>query len=49
MTATDRHAAPTHRTRRTLIVLAKISLAAAILGYLLVQVQQQAGFARLVH
>lgn len=41
-------AAP-HRLRHTLIVVAKISLATAILGYLLVQVQRQAGFERLVH
>jgi uncharacterized membrane protein YbhN (UPF0104 family) len=40
--------APTNRTRRTLILVAKLALAAAILGYLLVQVQQQAGFARLI-
>jgi uncharacterized protein (TIRG00374 family) len=41
--------APAKRTRHTLIVLAKIALATAILGYLLVQVQRQAGFTRLVH
>jgi uncharacterized protein (TIRG00374 family) len=35
--------------RRNLLVLAKVSLAVAILGYLLVQVQRQAGFSRLVH
>ena len=40
--------APVHHARRTLILLAKVALAAAILGYLLVQVQRQAGFARLV-
>jgi glycosyltransferase 2 family protein len=37
-----------HPARRTLIVVGKIALAAAILGYLLVQVQKQAGFARLI-
>jgi len=37
-----------HPLRHTLVVLAKISLATALLAYLLVQVQQQAGFARLV-
>ncbi|MGD9633027.1 MAG: lysylphosphatidylglycerol synthase transmembrane domain-containing protein [Pirellulales bacterium] len=36
------------RLKHLLIVVAKISLAAAILGYLLVQVQRQAGFSRLV-
>ena len=36
------------RLRRMLVVIAKISLAAAILGFLLVQVQRQAGFSRLV-
>jgi glycosyltransferase 2 family protein len=41
--------APVHPARRTLIVLAKVTLAAAILGYLLVQVQRQDGFVRLVH
>ena len=40
--------APALRTRRTLVLLAKLALAAAILGYLFVQVQRQAGFARLV-
>lgn len=37
------------RLKHLLIVVAKISLAAAILGYLLVQVQRQAGFSRLVN
>ncbi len=41
--------APVHRQRNTLLVAAKLSLAVVILGYLLVQVQRQAGFARLVH
>ncbi len=41
--------APAHPARRTLLILAKITLAVAILGYLLVQVQRQAGFARLVN
>lgn len=36
------------RLRHTLVVITKISLAAAILGFLLVQVQRQAGFSRLV-
>jgi hypothetical protein len=36
------------RLRHALVVTVKISLAVAILGYLLVQVQQQAGFSRLV-
>lgn len=36
------------RLKHYLIVAAKISLAVAILGYLLVQVQRQAGFSRLV-
>ena len=36
--------APIHRARRTLILLAKLGLAAAILGYLFVQVHGQAGF-----
>ena len=40
--------APTNRTRRALIMLAKLGLAAAILGYLFVQVHGQQGFARLV-
>ena len=40
--------APVHPARRLLIMLAKVSLAAAILGYLFVQVERQAGFARLV-
>jgi glycosyltransferase 2 family protein len=43
MTATKKPA------RRTLVVLAKLTLATAILGYLLVQVQRQAGFQRLIH
>ncbi|MEX2091229.1 MAG: lysylphosphatidylglycerol synthase transmembrane domain-containing protein [Pirellulales bacterium] len=41
--------APVHHARRMFVVLMKVTLAAAILGYLLVQVQRQAGFARLVH
>jgi hypothetical protein len=41
--------APSHRTRRTLILLAKLCLAAAILGYLFVQVHGQQGFTRLVN
>jgi uncharacterized membrane protein YbhN (UPF0104 family) len=40
---------PPPSTRRKLLILAKITLAVGILGYLLVQVQRQAGFARLVH
>jgi hypothetical protein len=41
--------APSHRLRRTLILFAKLGLAAAILGYLFVQVQGQQGFTRLVN
>ena len=37
-----------NRTRRILILLAKLALAAAILAYLFVQVHRQEGFARLV-
>lgn len=40
--------APAQPARRILIAVAKISLAVAILGFLLIQVKQQAGFARLV-
>lgn len=35
--------------RHTLVVLTKVTLAAAILGYLLFQVERQAGFQRLIH
>lgn len=35
--------------RRMLVVAVKLTLATAILGYLLVQVERQAGFQRLVH
>jgi uncharacterized protein (TIRG00374 family) len=41
--------APSNRLRHTLVVVTKIVLATALLGYLLVQVQQQAGFSRLVN
>jgi uncharacterized protein (TIRG00374 family) len=37
-----------HRARRTLILLVKAALAVAILSYLIVQVQRNEGFARLV-
>jgi hypothetical protein len=37
-----------HRTRRTLVLVAKIALATAILAYLVVQVQRHEGFVRLV-
>jgi uncharacterized membrane protein YbhN (UPF0104 family) len=40
---------PVSHTKRTLIVLAKIAVATLILGYLLIQVERQAGFDRLVH
>lgn len=48
MTANSRSAAP-NRLRHTLVVVAKISLATVLLVYLLVQVQKQAGFERLVN
>ena len=41
--------APSHSLRRTAILLAKLGLAAAILGYLFVQVHGQQGFTRLVN
>lgn len=37
-----------HRTRRTLVLLAKIALAAAILTYLVSEIQRHEGFARLI-
>lgn len=40
--------APANRTRRTLFLAAKLSLAAVILGYLMVRIQREAGFARLI-
>lgn len=43
MTATNKP------SRRSLVVLAKVTLATAILAYLLVQVERQAGFQRLIH
>jgi glycosyltransferase 2 family protein len=41
--------ARSHRTRRTLTLLAKIALATAILAYLVVEVQRHEGFVRLIH
>lgn len=41
--------APASRIRHTLITIAKLTLAAAILTYLVIQAQRNEGFARLVH